>query len=172
MTPSAVHRAALWMGGTLLSFSVVAVALRDVPPDIGTMEILFFRSLTGLAVMVLAAAARGRRGLRDLRSGQPGWTLFRNVMHFGGSWGWAAGIRMLPLATVFALEFTVPVWAALIAVLFLGERLNPGRVAALVLGSPASWSSSVRGWRCWSRGPSWCCSPPPATPQPTSPPSA
>jgi drug/metabolite transporter (DMT)-like permease len=41
---------------------------------------------------------------------------------------------VLPLATVFAIEFTMPVWAAVLAVLLMGERLNHGRVVMLVLG--------------------------------------
>jgi len=41
---------------------------------------------------------------------------------------------MLPLATVFAIEFTMPVWTALLAIPLLGERLNRGRIVMLVLG--------------------------------------
>ena len=133
MALPAVHRAALWMGGTLLSFSAMAIAIRGLSPSMDALEILFFRSLIGLPVVV-AAAALGRGGLGRLRSGQPGWQGFRNIVHFGGQWGWTAGIGMLPLATVFALEFTMPVWSALIAVTLLRERMNPGRIAALVLG--------------------------------------
>jgi drug/metabolite transporter (DMT)-like permease len=43
-------------------------------------------------------------------------------------------IGALTLATVFAIEFTMPVWVALLAVFFLGERMNQGRVIMLVLG--------------------------------------
>jgi drug/metabolite transporter (DMT)-like permease len=43
-------------------------------------------------------------------------------------------IALLPLATVFALEFTTPAWTTLLAVLFLGERVTAGRLTALVCG--------------------------------------
>jgi drug/metabolite transporter (DMT)-like permease len=43
-------------------------------------------------------------------------------------------ISLLPLATVFAIEFTMPVWAAVLAMIFLGERLNQGRIVMLALG--------------------------------------
>jgi len=43
-------------------------------------------------------------------------------------------IALLLLATVFVLEFTMPVWTAILAVVFLGERLNRGRIVMLVLG--------------------------------------
>src|SRR5881397_2555327 len=58
----------------------------------------------------------------------------RNVLHFGGQYAWVYAIAMLPLATVFAIEFTMPVWAAVLAMLVLGERLNRGRTVMLVLG--------------------------------------
>jgi drug/metabolite transporter (DMT)-like permease len=41
---------------------------------------------------------------------------------------------VLPLATVFALEFTMPVWVALLAYFLLGERLTGPRVVMLVSG--------------------------------------
>ena len=41
---------------------------------------------------------------------------------------------MLPLSEVFAIEFTTPAWAALIAAIFLGEKLNRGRIIAVILG--------------------------------------
>ena len=40
---------------------------------------------------------------------------------------------LLPFATVFALEFTIPAWVALLAVLFLGERMSAVRAGALVV---------------------------------------
>jgi drug/metabolite transporter (DMT)-like permease len=43
-------------------------------------------------------------------------------------------IGALSLATVFAIEFTMPVWVALFATAFLGERLNRGRIVMLALG--------------------------------------
>jgi len=42
--------------------------------------------------------------------------------------------RALPLATVFAIEFTMPVWTAVLAALLLRERLTRPRVVMLALG--------------------------------------
>ena len=47
---------------------------------------------------------------------------------------WALSLTMLPLAMVFALEFTMPAWTALLAVWFLHERLTPSRLGVVVLG--------------------------------------
>ena len=47
---------------------------------------------------------------------------------------WALSLTMLPLAMVFALEFTMPAWTALLAVWFLHERMTPSRLGVVVLG--------------------------------------
>jgi drug/metabolite transporter (DMT)-like permease len=124
-------RGALWMGGAVLSFSVMAVAVRELTRTMGSFEILFLRSVVSLAIM---AALLPYFGLRALRTRRLGLHVVRNVLHFGGQYAWVYAIALLPLATVFAIEFTMPVWTAVLAMLILGERLNRGRVVMLVLG--------------------------------------
>jgi drug/metabolite transporter (DMT)-like permease len=63
-----------------------------------------------------------------------GMHLLRNSTHFVGQYLWALAVTLLPLATVFALEFTTPMWVALLAVPLLGERLTPARIGSVVLG--------------------------------------
>jgi len=128
--PSAV-RGALWMGGALLSFSLMAVAVRELLGTLGSFEILFLRSLVSLVVML---ALLPWSGMRALRTRLIGVHVIRNVFHFGGQYAWVYAIGMLPLATVFAIEFTMPVWTAVLAVLMLGERLDRGRMVMLALG--------------------------------------
>jgi drug/metabolite transporter (DMT)-like permease len=57
----------------------------------------------------------------------------RNVAHFCSQICWTVGIMTLPFATVFALEFIIPAWVMLLAVLFLGERMTASRAGALVI---------------------------------------
>jgi drug/metabolite transporter (DMT)-like permease len=128
---SVALRGALWMGGALLSFSLMAVAVRELLRTMGSFEILFLRSLVSF---VLVLAVLPRFGLGALRTRHFGLHIVRNLLHFGGQYAWVYAIAMLPLATVFAIEFTMPVWAALLAMLILGERLNQGRIVMLVLG--------------------------------------
>lgn len=128
---SVALRGALWMGGAVLSFSVMAIAVRELTRTLGTFEILFLRSLVSLILLAPVLAVTGWQTLRTRRFGLH---LARNLFHFGGQYAWVYAIAWLPLATVFAIEFTMPVWAALLAIPFLGERLNRGRVIMLVLG--------------------------------------
>lgn len=124
-------RGVLWMGGAVLSFSAMAIAVRELARTMGSFEILFLRSVVALAIM---AALLPYFGLRALRTQRLGLHAARNVLHFGGQYAWVYAISLLPLATVFAIEFTMPVWAVVLAVLILGEHLNRGRVVMLVLG--------------------------------------
>ena len=128
--PAAV-RAALWMGGALLSFVLMAIAVRELTSSVGVFEILFLRSVVALVILLMILP---RFGLRALRTQRFGLHVTRNALHFAGQYTWVYAIGLLPLATVFAIEFTMPVWTALLAALLLGERLNGGRVAMLVLG--------------------------------------
>ena len=121
-----------WVLGTLLSFSLMAIAVRELSGAIGVFQLLFFRSLIGLViVLVMIWHAKQARLLSTKRFSTH---LLRNVFHFGGQYGWFVGIGLLPLAQVFALEFTVPLWTAVIAWLFLNERLTLRKVSAIVIG--------------------------------------
>jgi drug/metabolite transporter (DMT)-like permease len=124
-------RGALWMVGALLSFSVMAIAVRELLRALDSFEILFLRSVVSFA---LVATVLPRSGLHTLRTRIFGLHVARNVLHLVGQYAWIYAIALLPLATVFAIEFTAPVWTAILAVLLLGERLNGGRIVMLVLG--------------------------------------
>lgn len=119
------------MIGTLLSFTALAVSARELSNNMDTLELLFFRTLVGFVIM---AAVVGRSGLASVRTRRLGGHALRNTIHFGGQYAWFLGLTLLPLADLFALEFTTPIWTAILAVLILGERLNRGRIAAIVLG--------------------------------------
>ena len=124
-------RGVLWMGGAVLSFSAMAIAARELLAHMQPFQVLFVRSMVMLAIVlvIVAQAEPGAAGTRRL----PLHAL-RNLVHFGGQYCWVFAIGALPLATVFAIEFTMPVWTAVLAAVLLGERLNRGRVVMLVLG--------------------------------------
>lgn len=128
---SAAARAALWMVGALASFMLMAIGGRELAGHLSTFQILFFRSVIGLLVI---GAIVLRQDRRLMRTEQFGLHLLRNLVHYGGQWGWFYGLGLIPLAEVFAIEFTVPVWTALLAALILGERLTRGRIIAIVFG--------------------------------------
>jgi len=131
---SKLVRVVLWMIGALLSFSVMAVSIRELSRGgLSIFEILAIRS--GVALLVLLFLLLVRKDLRPhARPRRMGLNLFRNVVHYASQFSWALSLTMLPLAMVFALEFTMPAWTALLAVWFLHERLTPSRLGVVVLG--------------------------------------
>ena len=134
MITSKIVRVILWMIGALLSFSVMAVSIRELARGgLSIFEILAIRS--GVALLVLVFLLLVRKDLRPhARPRRMGLNLFRNVVHYASQFSWALSLTMLPLAMVFALEFTMPAWTALLAVWFLHERLTPSRLGVVVLG--------------------------------------
>ena len=124
-------RGVLWMGGAVLSFSAMALGVRELLARMGPFEVLFWRS----AVMLLIVLALlPRMGLAPLRTRRFGLHAWRNLFHFGGQYAWIYAIGALPLATVFAIEFTMPVWTAILASLFLKERFSFPRLVMLACG--------------------------------------
>ncbi len=124
-------RGALWMFGMVVSLSLLAIAARELAPRHNPMELQVVRH--GMSLLILLPFVI-RAGFRSLRTTNLKLQLFRNVSHFAATVGWYISVTLLPLAEVFAIEFTTPVWVALLAVVFLGEKMNVGRVVALVLG--------------------------------------
>jgi drug/metabolite transporter (DMT)-like permease len=124
-------RGALWMGGAVLSFTAMAVAARELHRHMGSFEIVFLRSVVMLAI-VLALVPRA--GIPAIRTRRFALHLWRNAIHFLGQVLWVYSIGALTLATVFAIEFTMPVWTALLAWIFLKEKLSAPRLVMLALG--------------------------------------
>ena len=130
-TVTPVVRAAFWMSGALVSFMAMAIAGRQLSVELTTFQILFFRSFVGLVVVV---GLLQRSGWSRARTRVFGTHLLRNIAHFGGQYGWFYGIALIPLTEVFAIEFTIPIWTAILATIFLGEQMNRLRVLAIALG--------------------------------------
>ncbi|MCW8328854.1 DMT family transporter [Photobacterium sp. SDRW27] len=124
--------AVYWMIGTLLSFSLMAIGVRELGDRISPFEMLFFRSLIGLAVVSSVVLYNRQQSL--LKTGRVPLQIGRNLINFLGQYCWFVGITLLPLAEVFALEFTVPLWTLMIACVFLGEQLTKVKVASLGMG--------------------------------------
>ena len=122
------------MVGTLLSFSVMAVSIRGLAKaGLSIFEILAIRSGVALLVLLVLLAVRPDLRVHALPRRMP-LNLVRNTVHFAAQYAWALSITMLPLATVFALEFTMPGWTALLAVWLLHEKMTPSRAGVIVFG--------------------------------------
>lgn len=125
-------KAALWMTGAIASFSCMAIGGRELSSGYDTFEIMLYRSLVGVIIVVSLIAAQNR--WTELRFDQFGRHLIRNLFHFTGQNLWFYAVAVIPLAQVFALEFTSPIWVAILAPFLLGEKMTRMRSFAAVLG--------------------------------------
>jgi drug/metabolite transporter (DMT)-like permease len=130
--PVPVLRAGLWMSGAIVSFCAMAVAGRSLAAEIDTFEMMLYRSLIGIGLVLAVGGLLGRLG--EINAQSLGLHAVRNVFHFTGQNLWFFSLTFIPLAQVFALEFTSPLWVTLLAPLVLGERLTRTRVLAAALG--------------------------------------
>ncbi len=126
-------RAALWMTGAVASFLLMAVAGRAVQVDLNTFELMFWRSLIGLMI-VLAVWRMLGLGTVALHPSGAGLHAARHVIHFAGQNLWFWGITVIPLAQLVALEFTSPIWVVLLAPLLLGESFTRRKFAVALIG--------------------------------------
>ena len=120
------------MAGWLVMMTAIAVAGREATRELSVFQVMLLRSLIGLVLLApLVHAAGGLKAMRTSRLPSHG---LRNVVHYAAQAGWLAALALIPLAHVVALEFTMPIWTAVLAYAFLGERLDARKVAAIVLG--------------------------------------
>ncbi len=122
-----------WMTGAIASFILMAVSGREIRVEMNTFELMLYRSVIGLAV-VAAVVALSRPGFAQVRTAQPMLHARRNLWHYAGQNLWFYAVAAIPLSQLVALEFTNPLWVALLAPLMLGERLTRIRILAALLG--------------------------------------
>ena len=129
---ASIARAAAWMAGWLALMLVIAVAGREAARELSVFQIMLLRSTLGMAMLwPLVRAAGGLAAVGTQRLPQHA---LRNLVHYGAQYGWFVALTLIPLAQVVAIEFTMPIWAAALAVIFLGERMNGRKWFAVALG--------------------------------------
>jgi drug/metabolite transporter (DMT)-like permease len=124
--------AALWMAGWLALMLIVVVAGRETTRELNVFEILELRSVLGF--LMLYPLVRLNGGLMAMRTSRPLQHVVRNLIHYGAGFGWFFALTLIPLGQVVSIEFTMPIWTAILAATFLGERMTVWKISAIVLG--------------------------------------
>ncbi|MCF6231553.1 MAG: DMT family transporter [Rhodobacteraceae bacterium] len=120
------------MIGAIVSFTSMAVAGRELGGQLDTFEIMMYRSVIGLLIVCALISYTGH--WKAVSAARLHSHLGRNLAHFIGQNLWFFAVTAIPLAQVFALEFTSPLWVIILAPFFLGEPLTRVRVLAVSLG--------------------------------------
>jgi drug/metabolite transporter (DMT)-like permease len=125
-------KAALWMAGWLTMMLMMTVAGREATKEIDVFQIMEMRAVIGLVLLIPIILASG--GFRMVRTQVPMQHVGRNVVHYFAQFAWFLALTMIPLAQLISIEFTMPVWTAVFAALFLGERIGGLKIVSIVLG--------------------------------------
>jgi drug/metabolite transporter (DMT)-like permease len=130
-TPSTT-RAALWMAGWLALMLIVAIAGRESTREVNVFQIMEVRTVLGF--LMLYPLVRTNGGFAAMRTSRPLQHTGRNLIHYCAQLGWFFALTLIPLGQVVSIEFTMPIWTAILAASFLGERMTFGKIAAVLLG--------------------------------------
>jgi drug/metabolite transporter (DMT)-like permease len=130
-TPSK-PRAALWMAGWLSLMLVVTVAGREAMSELNVFQLMEIRS--GLGLVMLYPLIRLAGGFAALRTSRFRMHAGRGLLHYAAQLGWFFALTLIPLGQVVSIEFTMPIWTAILAASFLGERVTVWKISAIALG--------------------------------------
>ena len=130
-TPSKL-KAALWMAGWLSQMLVVAVAGREAVSALNVFQLMEIRSSLGLLLLYPLIRASG--GFAALRTSRPLMHGGRGFLHYSAQLGWFYALTLIPLGQVVSIEFTMPIWTAILAASLLGERITLWKILAIALG--------------------------------------
>ena len=130
--PASNAKAAAWMAGWLAAMLILMVAGREILRELHLFQLMEMRSVIGLLMLYPMIRAVG--GLGAMRTARPLAHIARNSIHYASQFGWFLALTLIPLAQVVAIEFTMPIWTAVLAVFFLHERLSAWKILAIVLG--------------------------------------
>ena len=130
-TPSKTM-AAFWMAGWLSLTLVMAVAGREAVREMNVFQVMLVRSLLGLCMLYPMIRRSG--GYATLRTTRLPQHVARNLIHYVSQLGWFFALTLIPIGQVVAIEFTMPIWTAILAASFLSERMTSWKIAAIVLG--------------------------------------
>ena len=123
-------RGIFWMIVSSIAFASMWVMIRFASHDVHAFVIVFFRNLVG--TLVLVPMMLRNKGL--MRIGRLKANLRRATSGFIATTGTFYAVSHAPLATALSINYTAPLFATVAAVLFLGEKLQARRVAALIAG--------------------------------------
>ena len=120
------------MAGWLALMLILTVAGRETTREMNVFQIMEVRSVLGLCMLYPLIRMSG--GFAAMKTARPLQHISRNLIHYGAQLGWFFALTLIPLAQVVSIEFTMPIWTAILAAAFLGERMTVWKIAAIVLG--------------------------------------
>jgi len=120
------------MAGWLALMLIVVVAGRETTRELNVFQIMELRSIFGF--LMLYPLIRLSGGFAAMQTSRPLQHIGRNLIHYAAQLGWFFALTLIPLGQVVSIEFTMPIWTAILAASFLSERMTVWKILAIVLG--------------------------------------
>jgi drug/metabolite transporter (DMT)-like permease len=125
-----------WMLGFIINISIMAISIRELSLKYTSFEIQNFRNIFSIIIIILIFMVTKNTNLNTFQLKN---NFIRNIFHFIGQSAWTWGLTVLPLAVVFSLEFTMPIWAVIIAIVLLKEKITLNKICFLIIGLMGTW---------------------------------
>ena len=126
---------ALWMLAAGASFALMSVVVKLAAGVFSSHEMVFWRSAVGL-VLIYAMLRLPYAGAVPQRLATPhlGLQLRRGLIGFVALTAFFYSLAKLPMSVAVTLNYTSPLFLALLMPVWLGERPRPAQYAAVALG--------------------------------------
>jgi drug/metabolite transporter (DMT)-like permease len=131
-TSPSISKATAWMLASIALLLLMAVSGRAITKELDVFQVMEMRSV--IAFFMLMPLVYREGGFKAMRTQILPKHIGRNAAHYIGQFTWLMGLTLIPLGQVIAIEFTAPIWAAIMAAVFLGERLNWRKAMAILFG--------------------------------------
>ena len=122
----------VWMIGATVLLAVAAAIAKWQAAFYPVGEVMFIRSLSGLAACALLILPMS--GLAVFATSRPGAHIARGLSQSISQTLTVLAVSLMPLAGAVAISFSAPLWAALLSILWLKERAGPARWTVLLTG--------------------------------------
>ena len=129
-------RGAVWMLGFILNITIMAISIRELSFKYSSFEIQNFRNIFSIFIILIIYVLKSNT---QIKTYQIKTNFIRNIFHFIGQSAWTWGLTVLPLAVVFSIEFTMPIWAAILALIIFKEKITLNKILFLILGLLGTW---------------------------------
>src|SRR5215470_4615002 len=100
--------------------------------ELNVFEMAGIRSV--IAVFLLLPFVFRNGGFSAVKTKRLPQHIARSLIHYGAQLGWFFALTLIPIGQVVAIEFTMPLWTAILAASFLGERITSWKGIAIALG--------------------------------------
>jgi drug/metabolite transporter (DMT)-like permease len=124
-------RGICWMIFATVFYAATYGVVRLLSTDFGVFQLVFFRSIIGVFLMMPWLIGGG---IGQLRTPQPVTYAWRSSLNYGGMVFLIVGLSTMQLQDVTGLMFTTPLFTVLFVMLFLREHVGPRRAVALLVG--------------------------------------